>query len=117
MILVYNCAWLTFYDLLCIIFSFSVGNWGFYEWQQCVIVWEIRVVGWEIIYGAEFIPDAKDEYTLIIQKATKMSPTDDPVVCSSFKIKELGKIAITIDNPTSKKKRLLYRFKVKPYTC
>ncbi|KAJ9675931.1 hypothetical protein PVL29_024751 [Vitis rotundifolia] len=84
--------------------------------EQCVIVWEVRVVGWEVAYGAEFIPDAEDEYTVIVQKATKMVPTDDPVVCNSFKIKELGKIVITIDNPTSKKKKLLYRFKVKPYS-
>ena len=53
---------------------------------------------------------------MIIQKATKMAPTDDPVVSNSFKIKDLGKIVIAIDNPTSKKKKLLYRFKVKPYS-
>ena len=84
--------------------------------ELCVIVWEVRVVGWEVAYGAEFIPDAEDEYTVVVQKATKMAPTDDPVMCNSFKIKELGKIVITIDNPTSKKKKLLYRFKVKPYS-
>ena len=28
--------------------------------EQCVIVWEVRVVGWEVAYGAEFIPDAED---------------------------------------------------------
>lgn len=75
-----------------------------------------RIVGWEVIYGAEFIPNSKVEYTLIIERATKMSPTNDTVVCDRFKIKELGKIVITIANPTQKEKKLLYELKVKPYT-
>ncbi|KAL2591238.1 hypothetical protein AAZV13_12G001800 [Glycine max] len=83
---------------------------------ECIIVWELRVVGWEVSYNAEFKPDVEDAYTVIIQKATKMSPTDEPVVSNSFKVVELGKLLLTIDNPTLKKKRLLYRFKIKPYS-
>lgn len=71
-------------------------------------------MGWEVSYSAEFKPDAKDGYTVIIQKATKMSPTDEPVLSNSFKVGELGKILLTIDNSTLKRKRLLYRFKIKP---
>lgn len=74
------------------------------------------MVGWEVSYNAEFKPDVEDAYTVIIQKATKMSPTDEPVVSNSFKVVELGKLLLTIDNPTLKKKRLLYRFKIKPYS-
>ncbi|CAJ2655339.1 unnamed protein product [Trifolium pratense] len=85
-------------------------------YEKCIIVWELRVVGWEVSYSAEFKPDAKDAYAVIIQKATKMSPTDEPVVSNSFKVSELGKLFLTVDNPTLKKKRLLYRFKIKPYT-
>ncbi|KAK2379534.1 patellin-3 [Trifolium repens] len=85
-------------------------------YEKCIIVWELRVVGWEVSYSAEFKPDAKDAYAVIIQKATKMSPTDEPVVSNSFKVSELGKLFLTVDNPTVKKKRLLYRFKIKPYT-
>lgn len=73
------------------------------------------MVGWEVSYNAEFKPDAKDGYIVIIQKATKMSPSDEPVVSNSFKVGELGKLLLTIDNPTMKKKRLLYRFKINPY--
>ncbi|KAK9929725.1 hypothetical protein M0R45_026811 [Rubus argutus] len=83
-------------------------------YEKCTIVWELRVVGWEVSYGAEFVPDTRDAYTLIIQKATKMAPTDEPVLHHSFKVGELGKILLTIDNPTSKKKRLVYRFKIEP---
>ncbi|KAF1897435.1 hypothetical protein Lal_00035140 [Lupinus albus] len=85
-------------------------------YERCIIVWELRVVGWEVSYSAEFKPDAKDGYTVIIQKATKMSPTDEPVISNSFKVGELGKLFLTVDNPTLKKKRILYRFKIKPYS-
>lgn len=72
------------------------------------------MVGWEVSYGAEFVPNAENGYTIIVQKSTKMSPTDEPVVSNSFKVTELGKILLKIDNPTPKKKRLLYRFKIEP---
>lgn len=79
--------------------------------QKCVIVWELRVVGWEVSYGAEFVPDS-GEYSVNIQKPKKMSPLDEPVVHGTFKVSELGKVLLTVDNPTSKKKKLLYRFKI-----
>uniref|UniRef100_A0A6N2LRE4 CRAL-TRIO domain-containing protein n=1 Tax=Salix viminalis TaxID=40686 RepID=A0A6N2LRE4_SALVM len=81
-------------------------------YEKCILVWELRVVGWEVSYSAEFVPDSKDAYTIIITKPAKMTPTSEPVVSSSFKVVELGKILLTIDNPTSKKKKLLYRFKI-----
>lgn len=83
--------------------------------QKCIIVWELRVVGWEVSYSAEYVPRIENGYTVIIHKAKKMSPTDEPVVSNSFKITELGKLLLTIDNSTSKKKKLLYRFKVEPF--
>ncbi|KAL1534141.1 Patellin-3 [Salvia divinorum] len=81
--------------------------------EKCSLVWEIRVVGWEVSYSAEFVPQRG--YTVLIQKSTKMAANDVPVVHDNFSVSELGKILLTIDNPTSKKKKLLYRFKVAPY--
>ncbi|PKI57517.1 hypothetical protein CRG98_022168 [Punica granatum] len=83
-------------------------------YEKCVIVWELRVVGWEVSYGAEFVPNTEGGYTIIIQKAKKIAPNDEPVLHGSFTVSELGKILLIVDNPTSKKKKLLYRFKVKP---
>ncbi|XP_030485653.2 patellin-3 [Cannabis sativa] len=83
-------------------------------YEKCVIVWELRVVGWEVGYGAEFVPNTQNGYTIIIHKSKKMAPSDEPVVHNSFRVDELGKILLTVDNPTSKKKRLLYRFNIKP---
>ncbi|KAB1208926.1 Patellin-3 [Morella rubra] len=82
--------------------------------ESCLLTWEVRVVGWEVSYGAEFVPSAEESYTVIIQKARKVASSEEPVVCNSFKIGEPGKVVLTIDNPTSKKKKLLYRLKTKP---
>ncbi|KZV37314.1 patellin-3-like [Dorcoceras hygrometricum] len=83
--------------------------------EKCTLVWELRVVGWEVSYCAEYIPDTKRRYTVIIQKTRKIAPTDEPVLSDNFSVSDLGKILLTIDNPTAKKKKLLYRFKVAPY--
>ncbi|CAA0809864.1 Patellin-3 [Striga hermonthica] len=85
--------------------------------EKCTLVWELRVVGWEVSYSAEYVPNAERAYTVIIQKSRKMLPTDEPVVSNSFSISELGKILLTVDNPTNKKKKLLYRYKVMPYVA
>ncbi|KAE8673928.1 Patellin-2 [Hibiscus syriacus] len=80
--------------------------------EACFVTWEVRVVGWDVSYGAEFVPGGEDSYTIIIQKSKKV--VGDSVVCDNFKAGEPGKVVLTIHNPTSKKKKLLYRFKIMP---
>ncbi|XWS21942.1 hypothetical protein CRYUN_Cryun30bG0100100 [Craigia yunnanensis] len=84
--------------------------------EKCHMVWELRVVGWDVNYGAEFVPTAEDGYTVIVTKTRKVAPADEAVISNSFKTCESGKIIITIENQTSKKKKLLYRSKTKPYS-
>ncbi|XP_021748896.1 patellin-3-like [Chenopodium quinoa] len=84
--------------------------------EKCIIVWELRVVGWDITYSAEFVPSAENSYIVVIQKSTKMTSSDDPVISGSFKVGEIGKIVLTVDNPTFKRKKLLYRYKVLPFS-
>jgi hypothetical protein len=67
-----------------------------------------------VSYGAEFVPSAEDGYTVIVSKTRKIISSDDPVISDTFKIGEPGKVVLTIDNQTSKKKKLLYRSKTKP---
>lgn len=80
--------------------------------QKCEVSWEVRVIGWDVKYGAEFVPNAEESYTIIIQKPKKVGSNEDQqLLCNSFKVSEPGKLVLTVDNPTSKKKKLLYRFK------
>ncbi|KAJ0561763.1 putative CRAL-TRIO lipid binding domain superfamily [Helianthus annuus] len=74
--------------------------------EKCTIVWDLRVVGWEVSYNVEYVSNDETNYTINIQKPKKMIAIDEPVISQSFKIKELGKILLTIDNPTPKKKTL-----------
>lgn len=50
--------------------------------QGCGVVWELRVVGWEVSYGAEFVAASEGSYTAIISKARKLSaaPDDEPII-------------------------------------
>ncbi|KAI8014277.1 Patellin-5 [Camellia lanceoleosa] len=82
--------------------------------EACTLVWEVRVIGWDVCYGAEFVPGSEGGYTMIIQKSRKIVPADEIVVSESFKIEENGKVVLTFNNQTSKKKKLLYRSKTKP---
>ncbi|KAK6150838.1 hypothetical protein DH2020_015770 [Rehmannia glutinosa] len=79
--------------------------------QACVVSWEARVVGWEVSYGAEFVPNAENAYTIIIQKMKRIGSSEEQVICGSYKAGEPGKLLLTFNNLTSKKKKLLYRFK------
>ncbi|MFQ6623890.1 hypothetical protein Gotur_003401 [Gossypium turneri] len=92
--------------------------WGFgLLVQACLVRWEVRVIGWGVSYGAEFVPSGENSYAVIIQKARKVAAsTEEPVVCDNFKVGEAGTVVLTIHNPSSKKKKLLYRFKSHPTT-
>ncbi|MQM14943.1 hypothetical protein Taro_047880 [Colocasia esculenta] len=81
--------------------------------EACLLVWELRVLGWDVSYGTEFVPNAEDGCTVIVQNTRKFTPTDEPFVKNSFKIGDPGKIVLTVDNTTSKKRKLLYRSKTK----
>ncbi|KAK3135499.1 hypothetical protein QOZ80_5BG0419720 [Eleusine coracana subsp. coracana] len=84
--------------------------------ENSTVVWELRVLGWEVSYGAEFTPDAEGGYTVIVQKTRKVPANEEPIMKGSFKVSEPGKLVLTVNNPASKKKKLLYRYKVKSTT-
>ncbi|GAA0187025.1 hypothetical protein LIER_34313 [Lithospermum erythrorhizon] len=81
--------------------------------EKCTLAWELRVVGWEVSYGAEFVPSAEGGYTVIVQKPRKVGPMDEPIITSSYTSGEAGKVVLTINNQTSKRKNLAYRSKNK----
>ncbi|CAH2033626.1 unnamed protein product [Thlaspi arvense] len=79
--------------------------------EGCTLSWELRVLGADVSYGAQFEPTNEASYTVIVSKNRKIGLTDEPVITDSFKAGEPGKVVITIDNQTFKKKKVIYRSK------
>lgn len=83
-------------------------------WQsEGTVVWELAVVGYDVTYGAQYVPSSETSYTTIIEKPKKLPTTTEEPLRSSFKIPEAGKIVISIDNAVRKKKIVIYRYAVK----
>lgn len=76
------------------------------------LTWELSVLGWEVNYTEEFVPFDEGSYTLVVQKRRKMS-WQEGLVSNSFRNNEPGKLVLTIENGSFKKKRVLYRYKAK----
>ncbi|KAF6150936.1 hypothetical protein GIB67_026857 [Kingdonia uniflora] len=73
------------------------------------VVWDLTVIGWDVSYKEEFVPDDECSDIITIRPEQKLEAN----VRSSCYIREPGKILLTVHNDTSKKKRVLYRFKNK----
>ncbi|KAF7818425.1 patellin-4-like [Senna tora] len=71
------------------------------------VIWDVTVVGWEVSYKEEFIPEDEGSYNILLQNQKKMGES----IRNSFYINEPGKIVITVGNGTFKKKRMFYRSK------
>lgn len=63
-------------------------------------------------YTEEFVPADEGSYTMIIQKGKKICSGEEPIR-KTFKNHEAGKIVLTIQNCSGKKKKAFYRSKVK----
>ncbi|KAL0449909.1 UNVERIFIED_CONTAM: Patellin-3 [Sesamum latifolium] len=66
--------------------------------QACVVSWEVRVVGWEVGYVAEFIPSSEDGERVTIEKTRRIGSTQEEqvTICSRFIAGEPGKVVVTI---------------------
>ncbi|XP_042479146.1 patellin-6-like [Macadamia integrifolia] len=81
------------------------------------ITWEIVVGGWDLEYSAEFVPTEEGSYTIAIQKPRKIAATEEPIHCS-FTPKEPGKMVLSIDNTSSRRKKAAaYRYFVRKPSC
>ncbi|KAL5577865.1 hypothetical protein UlMin_019564 [Ulmus minor] len=76
------------------------------------LVWDVAVLGWEVNYMEEFVPTDEGSYTIIVQKGKKIGLNEGPIR-NTFRNNEPGKIVLTIENTSSKKKRVFYRSKTK----
>ncbi|XP_068669437.1 patellin-6-like [Aristolochia californica] len=81
------------------------------------ITWDIVVGGWDLDYTAEFIPNAQGSYTMAIQKSRRVAPNEDPLH-NSFTAREAGKMVLSIDNTSSRKRKVAaYRYFVRKPTA
>ncbi|KAF5733611.1 putative Patellin-4 [Tripterygium wilfordii] len=76
------------------------------------LIWDLTVLNWEVNYKEEFVPNDEGSYTIIVQKKKKMGCNEGPIR-NTFRNNEPGKIVLTIGNGSNKKKRVLYRYKIK----
>ncbi|KGN57904.1 patellin-6 [Cucumis sativus] len=75
------------------------------------MVWDVTVVGWDVVYKEEFVPEDEGSYRIQLQNQKKAGES----LRNCFYISEPGKIVITIENPTfNHKKTVYYRSKAKP---
>ncbi|CAE6075889.1 unnamed protein product [Arabidopsis arenosa] len=80
------------------------------------ITWDIVVGGWDLEYSAEFVPNAEESYTIVVEKPKKMKASDE-AVCNSFTTVEAGKLILSVDNTLSRKKKVAaYRYTVRKST-
>ncbi|GAB4834048.1 Patellin-6 [Ancistrocladus abbreviatus] len=77
------------------------------------ITWDIVVGGWDLEYGVEFVPNAEDSYTIAVEKARKMSPSEE-AIHNSFTSREAGKLVLSVDNTASRRRKVAaYRYVVR----
>ncbi|KAK9699208.1 hypothetical protein RND81_08G160000 [Saponaria officinalis] len=77
------------------------------------ITWDLVVGGWDLEYSVEFIPNAKESYTVAVEKPKKLTPSDE-AIHNSFLAKEAGKLVLSVDNTASRRRKVAaYRYVVR----
>ncbi|XP_047339378.1 patellin-4-like [Impatiens glandulifera] len=79
-------------------------------------IWDLTVLGGEVNYKEEFVPSDEGSYSVLVQKEKKVNMNEGSIR-NTFKNNEAGKIVLTIENASSKKKKVLYRYKLKKSVC
>ncbi len=80
------------------------------------MVWDLTVLGWEVNYKEEFVPTDEGSYTIIVQKGKKIGGQEGPIR-NTFRTNEPGKLVLTIENMSSRKKRVMYRYNNANKSC
>ncbi|XVF76897.1 hypothetical protein PTKIN_Ptkin13bG0304100 [Pterospermum kingtungense] len=77
------------------------------------ITWDLVIGGWDLEYSAEFVPIAEGSYTIAVEKPRKLSPSEE-AIHNSFTAREAGKMVLSVDNTTSRRKKVAaYRYIVR----
>ncbi|GLT91537.1 hypothetical protein SLE2022_094200 [Rubroshorea leprosula] len=76
------------------------------------MVWDVMVLGWEVNYKEEFVPSDEGSYAISVQKGKRIGSQEGPTR-NSFKNNEPGKVVISVENSSFKKRRVFYRYKIR----
>ncbi|MED6147277.1 hypothetical protein PIB30_042589 [Stylosanthes scabra] len=71
------------------------------------VTWDVTVLGWDVLYKEEFVPNDEGSYTILLQNQNRVGES----IRNSFYINEPGKIVLTIENGNYKRRRMFYRSK------
>ncbi|KAL1539665.1 patellin-4-like [Salvia divinorum] len=72
------------------------------------VTWEITVIGFDVAYREEFVPDDDCSYKILLQEKRMGEGTRN-----SFYIREAGKIVISIVNHSYTRKKAFFRYKTR----
>ncbi|CAI9297340.1 unnamed protein product [Lactuca saligna] len=75
------------------------------------VYWDLTVTGNDVSYKEEFVPEDEGSYNVLVSKGTQIGR----MTSNSFHVSEPGKILITLANPSSKNRKIFYRYKIKPF--
>ncbi|XAR55777.1 hypothetical protein NMG60_11035978 [Bertholletia excelsa] len=79
------------------------------------ITWDIVVGGWDVEYGAEFVPTAEESYIIVVEKSRPIAAGEE-AVHNSFTAEEAGKLVLSVDNTSRRRKVAAYRYVVRKPT-
>ncbi|RZR89931.1 hypothetical protein BHM03_00017768 [Ensete ventricosum] len=78
------------------------------------IAWDVAVGGWDVDYGAEFVPSDEGSYTVVVQKRRRIPAGAEEAIHDAFTAKEAGKMVLSIDNTNSRRRKVAaYRYCVR----
>ncbi|XP_042425356.1 patellin-6-like [Zingiber officinale] len=78
------------------------------------IAWDIAVGGWDLDYGAVYVPSDDGSYTIVVEKTRRIPASADEPIHHVFTAKEDGKMVLSLDNTGSRRRKVAaYRYFVR----
>ncbi|THU66067.1 hypothetical protein C4D60_Mb05t10290 [Musa balbisiana] len=78
------------------------------------IAWDIAVGGWDLDYGAEYVPSDEGSYTVVVEKTRRIPAAAEEPIHDVFIAREAGKMVLSIDNTSSRRRKVAaYRYFVR----
>lgn len=83
--------------------------------EGATISWDLVVGGWEVEYGAEFVPSGEGSYSIAVEKTRRMSNgNNQEAIRNCYTSREAGQLVLLVDNTASRKRKVAaYRYIVR----